>query len=221
VEALIQRGAFREDLFYRLNVCRAVLPPLRDRREEIVPLVWMFLRKFSEEFGHEFTAVEPQAMTMLERHDWPGNVREMRNVLTNIAIFEDGHRVTGEMVRRHLGAASPAADGEPGGSNERPRAGSAGPVSQAAEPPPADGAESESAGGRASASPTEHAPRLPVDEPFVLPEQPFDLDAFSRRVVAQALTRFGGNKSEAARFLGLSRTQLYGRYRDVEPDSDH
>ncbi|HKK48405.1 MAG TPA: sigma-54 dependent transcriptional regulator [Alkalispirochaeta sp.] len=185
IEALVQRKAFREDLFYRLNVCQATIPPLRERTEEIGPLVWMFLRSFADEFDHEFTTVAPEALTLMERYPWPGNIREMRNVLTNIAIFEEGRELTVGHIRRHLTA--PGSDGH---DWESPRPAHAETVT------------------------------LPVSEPFVLPDAPFDLEAFTRRVVAAAMEQFQGNKTQVAAHLGLTRTQLYGRYRGVSDLAD-
>ncbi len=193
-ERLVARGAFREDLFYRLNVCRVIVPPLRERREEIVPLTWMFLRRFTEEFGHVFEEIEPEALRLLEEYTWPGNVREMRNVLTNIAIFEEGSVVTAAMVHRHLTRDGSRIDGcRDTGTFE---------VTISAP---------DNAGANSPVAETV----LPVDRAFTLPEEPFELEALNRRIVTEALRRFDGNRTLTARHLGLTRNQLYGRYRDL------
>ena len=79
LEQLIDEGRFRPDLFYRLNVFRIELPALRERREDIPPLVDHFVRKFSKEMNKRITRVSPAAMYQLQQHNWPGNVRELEN----------------------------------------------------------------------------------------------------------------------------------------------
>lgn len=182
-EALVKQGAFREDLFFRLNVCRVIVPPLRERREEIFPMMWMFLRRYSEEFGHAIEEITPGALHLLENYSWPGNIREMRNVLTNIAVFEDATVVTEAMVRRYISAHAIS----DGGCVD----------------PDADAADDD------------NETVLPTDRELTLPEGPFDLEEFNRRIVSATLRRFEGNRSRAARHLGLTRNQLYGRYREL------
>ncbi len=79
-------GAFREDLFYRLNVIPISLPPLRERREDIPLLIEHFLEHLSVEMNRRVDGVSPEALTQLMRHDWPGNVRELRNVLERAMV---------------------------------------------------------------------------------------------------------------------------------------
>ncbi|HMK30415.1 MAG TPA: sigma-54 dependent transcriptional regulator [Terriglobales bacterium] len=79
LEALIDEGKFRPDLFYRLNVFRIELPPLRDRKEDIPLLVNHFAKKFSLQMNKRINRVAPQAMDLLQQYDWPGNVRELEN----------------------------------------------------------------------------------------------------------------------------------------------
>lgn len=80
LKALVKEGKFREDLYYRINVVKVVLPPLRDRREDIPLLVAHFLKKHQEE-GGESVRVQPKAMALMARYDWPGNIRELSNEL--------------------------------------------------------------------------------------------------------------------------------------------
>ena len=84
------RGTFREDLFYRLNVISVHLPPLRDRREEIPLLVNYFLQKFADASGRPIKLVSPEAMTCLEGFSWPGNIRELENVIERAVTLEPG-----------------------------------------------------------------------------------------------------------------------------------
>jgi transcriptional regulator with GAF, ATPase, and Fis domain len=86
----IQQGKFREDLYYRLNVFPIVVPPLRDRKEDIPLLAWSFLEEFSIRMGKRITQVPRKAMDALQRRTWPGNVRELRNVIEHAAIITTG-----------------------------------------------------------------------------------------------------------------------------------
>jgi len=90
---MVSRGRFREDLFYRLCVVPLDLPPLRERREDIAPLVGHFLEKISRETGREFLSVSDEALECLLNHHWPGNVRELINALQFAAV-----RSTGELL---------------------------------------------------------------------------------------------------------------------------
>ena len=81
LEAEVKAGRFREDLFYRLNVIQVVIPPLRDRREDIGLLLRHFITRYSQEIGKEVRAVEPEAEAALKNYDWPGNVRELENTV--------------------------------------------------------------------------------------------------------------------------------------------
>ena len=90
LEEAVAEGILREDLFYRLNVIPIQLPPLRERREDIPLLVAHFLQKFSKELGKDVRGVTPEAMTVLERYRWPGNIRELENVLERAIVLGAG-----------------------------------------------------------------------------------------------------------------------------------
>ncbi len=97
-------GSFREDLFYRLNVIPIVLPPLRERREDVPLLVDLFVERLGVEMGKKLDGVSAEAMAALTSHDWPGNVRELRNVLERGAVV-----ATGSIIQlADLGLARPA-----------------------------------------------------------------------------------------------------------------
>jgi DNA-binding NtrC family response regulator len=83
----MERGAFREDLYYRLAVVELKLPPLRQRTHDILPLCDYFLREFSEKYGKRITRYSPEVRSVLLSHPWPGNVRELRNIVERAAIF--------------------------------------------------------------------------------------------------------------------------------------
>jgi DNA-binding NtrC family response regulator len=86
---MARTGAFREDLYYRLNVVPIDLPPLRERKEDIPDLVDHFLETFNREFKKNTRRVTDEAMACLTRYHWPGNVRELRNVIERVMILED------------------------------------------------------------------------------------------------------------------------------------
>src|SRR5262245_9278183 len=141
-------GQFRADLYYRLNVFDIRIPPLRERRDDILPLAAGFLR----EFAGGKAELTPEAMEALRRHDWPGNVRELRNVLERALIVCDGSFIEPE----HLSLRA---------------------------------------------------------RPDVPPSSITDLETLEKRAVERAMRDADGNKAQAARRLGISRTQLYGRLR--------
>ncbi|HZD79653.1 MAG TPA: sigma-54 dependent transcriptional regulator [Actinomycetota bacterium] len=159
LEAAVAGGSFREDLFYRLNVVPIWLPPLRERPEDVAPLVLHLVETLCGDLRQPVREVEPGAMRALERHAWPGNVRQLRNILERVLLLHDD-----------------------------------GPIHEADLP-------AEIRGGREEAD-----GRL-----VVLPPSGISLDELERELIAQALERTDGNKTGAARLLGVSRDTL--RYR--------
>jgi len=86
LEDAVQRGQFRSDLFYRLNVIRMHIPPLRQRQEDILPLAHQFLARFSREYGKDLT-FSPRFLNFLEEYSWPGNVRQLENMIERLTII--------------------------------------------------------------------------------------------------------------------------------------
>jgi diguanylate cyclase (GGDEF)-like protein len=126
LEKAVAAGRFREDLFYRLNVLRIELPPLRERREEIPALVESFLADARERFGRGPRTLSSQAMDVLYRHSWPGNVRELKNVIDRLAVHCEVE-VAGpgdvrlDPARGAGGSAAPPAAAPLDGLNDRQR----------------------------------------------------------------------------------------------------
>ena len=89
LKEMIKQGLFREDLYYRLKVVDLDIPPLRNRKEDIPELVGMLLRQNNMAMGTNITDVTPRAMEALMAHDWPGNIRELKNALERAVIFCD------------------------------------------------------------------------------------------------------------------------------------
>jgi formate hydrogenlyase transcriptional activator len=94
LEQAVADNAFREDLFYRLNVFPISIPPLRERVEDIPSLVWTFIEEFSQTFGKQIDAISKETFAALQRYPWPGNVRELRNVVEREMIVATGPTLT-------------------------------------------------------------------------------------------------------------------------------
>ena len=163
-----REGRFREDLYYRLAVVELLVPPLRDRREDIPALAHEFALRYAERFGAEEVRLSPALVGRLASADWPGNVRELENAVARMVALSGGGEIGLE-------------DFAPAGAREAV---------------PAIGGDGE--GGVEAA------------EDQTLREQ---LDALERRVIARTMTAVGGNQSEAARRLGISRNTLTERLR--------
>jgi chemotaxis protein methyltransferase CheR len=90
LQAEVQKGVFREDLWYRLNVYPVTMPPLRERKNDISLLANSFIKEFSKKLGRVITSVEPKTITALQSYQWPGNVRELRNTIERAVINARG-----------------------------------------------------------------------------------------------------------------------------------
>ncbi len=91
--SLIREGKFREDLFHRLNVARIDVPPLRERKEDILPIAYHFIEKYNEEYNKKIRRISPQAEGLLVNHSWKGNVRELRNVIESTVLFNNSETI--------------------------------------------------------------------------------------------------------------------------------
>jgi DNA-binding NtrC family response regulator len=121
LEALVREGKFREDLYYRINTITIRVPPLRERREDILPLAGHFLARYGEALGKRITAISAEAQGALLAYPWPGNVRELRNVMERAVVLATGERITAENFPSQMAGRSmevPAA-GADGASAER------------------------------------------------------------------------------------------------------
>lgn len=92
LEEMVKIGRFREDLFYRINVIPILIPPLRERREDILPLTYHFLHKFNQKYELE-RSFPPEVCSALEQYDWPGNVRELENIIERLVIMSEEGRI--------------------------------------------------------------------------------------------------------------------------------
>jgi len=93
LEEEIDKGNFREDLFYRLNVIPFHMPPLRERKEDIPMLCWTFVKEFSNSMGKRIEEIAAESLSALQEYHWPGNVRELRNVIERAMILSHSPRL--------------------------------------------------------------------------------------------------------------------------------
>ncbi len=105
LEAEVAAGRFREDLFYRLNVIELVVPPLRQRKKDILPLARSLLEFFAAQAGKSIASFTPETEQALLAHDWPGNVRELRNAIERGVIISPGPKIGVEHLPSQVGAA--------------------------------------------------------------------------------------------------------------------
>ncbi len=98
LEEEVRKGNFREDLYYRLNVAKVLVPPLRERKDDIPILAYTFLNEFSRKFGKNIRNIDPKALEILENYVWKGNIRELKNVIERASLLMDGS----ELKEHHL-----------------------------------------------------------------------------------------------------------------------
>jgi sigma-54 dependent transcriptional regulator, acetoin dehydrogenase operon transcriptional activator AcoR len=159
LEERVAAGAFREDLFYRLNVVSIEVPPLRDRVEDIPELIQLFAREIAVQYGKPVPHFSPEVIVTLMNYNWPGNIRQLRNMIERLVILTDD----GQIRREHLPA-------------------------------------------------TVQVPRLHGETPLPLTLPGDENDAGSEcQAIQNALRTTYGNKSAAAKLLGISRGTLYNK----------
>jgi DNA-binding NtrC family response regulator len=200
--ASIQAGRLRADLYYRLAAMTITVPPLRERREDIVPLAERFLRKLSLEFGVPKPELTLEAQAFLERYSWPGNVRELRNAIERAVMLCDGGELTPDILALPL-APSVRPPGEPADAFDPPSASSIRIPAAAvlADPVASSGvfARGHESGSFALASAASSG---------VLRDS---REQFERARILSALEQASGSRVEAARLLGVSRTTLWAK----------
>ncbi len=99
---LIEQGKFREDLYYRLNTIEITLPPLRKRKEDIHLLFRKFASDFAQKYGIPAIRLTPDAIEILNNYNWPGNIRQLRNLTEQISILEESRAIDGKILKKHL-----------------------------------------------------------------------------------------------------------------------
>ncbi len=134
LEQMVRAGKFREDLFFRLNVVRLVMPPLRERADDVPLLLTHFLKFFAEENGVPPPTIEPGALRTLQAYGWPGNIRELRNFAENIVVLHRGGKVTEYDLEPKFRTLANAPLSPAGGSMPAEAAPAASPVAPTATP---------------------------------------------------------------------------------------
>jgi two-component system, NtrC family, response regulator AtoC len=196
----VDRGRFREDLYYRLNVIHVEMPPLRDRKEDIPALVEHFLTKYRWSPDAIPTTITEEALDRLVGYDWPGNVRELENAVERAVVLSRGQPITVD----HL----------PFGSVKAPRGNGRRSKSVEADGDATQGQEADPSGAL-TAGPGEKdldgAAAVNGDG-----SGPFKgrVAALERRLILEALERAGGNRTRAAEELGIYRRLLYAKMRE-------
>jgi len=184
----VAQGAFRADLFYRLNVLPIRLPPLRERLADLEALVEALSEDIARRSGLPARSVSPEALSLLALQAWPGNIRELRNTLEQAALMTDDL----VLEPRHFGTAAVAGTVDDAAQAQAPMAAPEAVLLRRAAGP--------------DAAPAASMPIAPVQRP--LSEQIAEVE---RAAIAAALLANRGNRVRAAQQLGMSRAALYDR----------
>ena len=191
----VRRGLFREDLFYRLNVFPITLPPLRGRRVDVPDLARRFAARFAAEEGKKITGITPEALSLLSRYDWPGNVRQLENAMFRAVVLADG----GDLTIAEFPQIAAQVEG----------------FEVRVPPLPST----------VIAPVEREVVRVEVRDPNVMPlldetGNVRRLDAMEADVIRFALAHYRGQMSEMARKLGIGRSTLYRKMKDFGLHSD-
>ncbi|MDO9506764.1 sigma-54-dependent Fis family transcriptional regulator [Hydrogenophaga sp.] len=171
LQQMVRDGSFREDLYYRLNVLPIRVPPLRERQDDIALLIEALCEDIAARGGGAQLELNPDAQALLAAQPWRGNIRELRNVLEQLALRSDTHHIAGAQVGMVLQEAGLPALAPAASVRVQPHAAA-------------------------------------VDALRPLPQQIAELE---HRAIAQALVHTGGNRTAAAKLLGISRASFYDR----------
>ncbi|MGH6770788.1 MAG: sigma 54-interacting transcriptional regulator, partial [Xanthobacteraceae bacterium] len=173
IEAEIAAGKFREDLYHRLSVVPVRVPPLAERREDISDLVHYFMGQISQATGLPKRLIGEDAMAVLQSHDWPGNVRQLRNNVERLLILAGGEPdavIAASMLPQDVGSMVPSMPNGNGG---------------------------------------EHLMGMPLREAR---------EVFEREYLVAQISRFGGNISKTAEFVGMERSALHRKLKALGID---
>lgn len=198
LDYLVEQGVFRRDLFYRLNIITVKIPPLRRRKEDILPLTQSFIKRYNSELCRNVSGISDGALQYLTEYDWPGNVRELQNVIERVMASTWEDRLDVEVFRRfspHLSAAQrTAVPSAPAALEEKPET----VVKTKSVRTPAE--ESTAQAGESLRDADASAEILSLSR---------QKEASEKEAILRALQISGMNKSKAARMLNISRTLLY------------
>jgi two-component system nitrogen regulation response regulator GlnG len=218
LEEMVKAKTFREDLYYRLNVVRIKMPPLRERPEDIPQIVDFCLQNLLKQRKARSSKVAPEAMSVLVRHRWPGNVRELENVIYRSAVIAQGETI---LLKDLPAEIREAVAQQPLLVVMPPHPAPAVPVVQAGER-----AAPAATVIRAAAVPTAAAAALPggptiesaldyIHSSLAVGPEPI-LERLEREMIVRVLSAEGGNQAKAAEKLGMTRATLRKRIGDLE-----
>jgi DNA-binding NtrC family response regulator len=203
LEAMIARGQFRTDLYYRLKGVVLELPPLRERGDDLSQLASHFLAKVARERGEEPRVLSPEALELLKRHPFPGNIRELENVVASASLFAQGRVITLESFE-HLPELRGLAPHGGASQQVEPRPATLGVAAPLAPPPAAPSA--------AAPPPEQPAANGALDYFGLVRQRGLSLKDLRQEIELQCITRAlqeaRGNISEAARLLKMKRSRL-------------
>ena len=166
----VRQGKFREDLFYRINVILLKVPPLRDRKEDIRPLIDYFVKYLARINGKSIDSIEEEVYRQMESYPWPGNVRELKNIVERMVVLSQGRRLMVNNLPEDL-----------------------------------------------KQEPLFFGREVPgLNAPLFHPQQASNLQEMEKELIRMRLTESGGNKSKAARQLGISRRTLYRKIHEYQ-----
>jgi two-component system response regulator AtoC len=205
LEQMLTQGEFREDLYYRLKVIEAVVPPLRDRRDEILKLTDFFLAKYSQRYNRPVRQISDELRGRFMLYEWPGNVRELENMVKRFVILQDEALVMRELSKPRLVATLPPVTPAPPAYHTPPAAAE---PSHAAAPAPAGDEDDDEGKDDAAAPARKDGRRLSV----VAREAALSAE---RTVIADTLRRVHWNRRKAAQLLGVSYKTLLNKIKET------
>ena len=208
LEQMMVRGDFREDLYYRLKVIEAYVPPLRERRDEIPKLTDYFIAKYSQRYNRPVRLLSEELRERFLSYEWPGNVRELENMIKRFVILQDEQLVVRELNKPRLVPNPPPIEPAPPAFH----APSAAPPPQAAAPPPptatAGEADESDDAGDVAPPPSQDGRRLSE----VAREAALSAE---RTVIAETLRQVHWNRRKAAQLLGVSYKTLLNKIKET------
>lgn len=203
---LVNQGRFREDLYYRLNVFPIWVPPLRERLEDLPELVRHFIARFAAEEGKPVDGIDAEAMAMIRRYTWPGNIRQLENAVFRAVVLADTPMLTVSefpQIAAHVEGYAVSVPPAPAPKDSMPRI--EGPVML---------------GESANSPATIHVPAANGRDAIGIPALSDtgdirSLEAVEADMIRLAFGRYRGRMTEIARRLGIGRSTLYRKMREI------
>ncbi|MFM8477245.1 MAG: sigma 54-interacting transcriptional regulator, partial [Planctomycetaceae bacterium] len=198
LEELIRRGQFREDFFYRLNVVPLTLPPLRERREDLPELVFYFLSRSARKTHKQIRQINPAALECLQQHSWPGNIRELENVIERAVVLAESEIISLDDLPPELRRNAEASTTRLSPLSPTSLTGELRPIKSLARRARSSD-RSQNADAVSATNTADTTAQLPAAE--------------EEHLLRDALLKAGGNKAVAARSLNLARSTFFSKCR--------